>query len=108
MHSEVAHLVAAATLPAYRGKGGQSALLRARVRDAAAAGCRFACADTEVKEPGTHNSSLHNLRRAGFTQLYVRDDWTWRHDTSTSEAAALQAHPTRGKPIPTAPDTISV
>ncbi|SEH02608.1 hypothetical protein SAMN05444920_12835 [Nonomuraea solani] len=77
VHGEIAHLVAAATLPPHRGRGGQSALLRARIRDAASAGCRFSVADTQIERPGTHNSSLHNLGRAGFTRLYVRDDWTW-------------------------------
>jgi hypothetical protein len=28
--------------------------------------------------PGENNPSLNNLRRAGFTPLYERRNWTWK------------------------------
>ncbi|MDH2425421.1 GNAT family N-acetyltransferase [Sphaerisporangium sp. TRM90804] len=77
-HHDAAQLVGAATLPSHRGRGAQTAMLRARIQAAAAAGCRWLCADTGVERPGEHNTSLRNLTRAGFESLYVRQNWTWR------------------------------
>jgi GNAT superfamily N-acetyltransferase len=63
----VAHLVGAATLPAHRRRGVQSALLAARLADAAAAGCDLAVVQTQ---PGS--KSQQNVQRAGFDLLYTR------------------------------------
>jgi len=57
----------AATLPAYRRRGVQTALLSARVADAAAAGCDIAVVTTQ---PGS--SSQHNVQHRGFDLLYTR------------------------------------
>jgi hypothetical protein len=78
VHGEVAQFFGGATLEPYRRRGAQTALLRARIRDAVAAGCRWASAETGVERPGGHNSSLHNMLRAGFGVLYERENWTWR------------------------------
>jgi GNAT superfamily N-acetyltransferase len=63
----VAHLAGAATLPAHRRRGLQSALLAARLADAAAAGCDLAVVQTQ---PGS--KSQQNVERAGFDLLYTR------------------------------------
>jgi len=60
-------LSGAATLPAHRRRGVQSALLRARLLDAARQGCDLAIVTTE---PGS--KSQENVQRAGFTLLYAR------------------------------------
>jgi GNAT superfamily N-acetyltransferase len=57
----------AATLPAYRRRGVQTALLSARVVDAAAAGCDIAVVTTQ---PGS--KSQQNVQRRGFDLLYTR------------------------------------
>ncbi|MFI6332216.1 GNAT family N-acetyltransferase [Micromonospora chersina] len=57
----------AATLPAYRRRGVQTALLSARVADAAAAGCDIAVVTTQ---PGS--KSQQNVQRRGFDLLYTR------------------------------------
>jgi ribosomal protein S18 acetylase RimI-like enzyme len=77
-HEGCANMFGGATAPAARGRGAQSALLTTRARAAQAAGCRWLVAETEADEPGGHNSSLHNLLRAGFERLYERTDWAWR------------------------------
>jgi hypothetical protein len=41
-------------------------------------GCRWLIAETGAETPGRHNSSLHNLLRAGFTAVYHRQDWIWQ------------------------------
>ncbi|WP_052721162.1 GNAT family N-acetyltransferase [Actinoplanes rectilineatus] len=73
-----AALNAAATLPEYRGRGAQSALIAARAAAAAEAGCHRVYAETGKPEPGGHNPSLANMVRAGLEPLYERDNWIWR------------------------------
>ena len=63
----VAQLGGAATLPAYRRRGVQSALIAHRLDAAAAAGCKVAVVTTQ---PGS--KSQQNVQRAGFELLYVR------------------------------------
>jgi hypothetical protein len=66
------------TLPGYQGRGGQSALIAARMRAAAEAGCGLLVAETGDEKPGEHNTSLRNLMRMGFRVLYKRQNWIWR------------------------------
>lgn len=63
----VAQLAGAATAPAYRRRGIQSALLSARLTDAASAGCDIAVVTTQ---PGS--KSQQNVQRRGFDLLYTR------------------------------------
>jgi len=63
----VAQLTGAATVPAHRRRGVQSALLSARLADAAAAGCDIAVITTQ---PGS--VSQQNAQRQGFDLLYTR------------------------------------
>lgn len=76
-YRDVAQFTGAATLPGRRRRGAQTALLAARLRDARAAGCREAFAETR-QELIRRNPSLHNMRRAGFDVLYERVNWLWR------------------------------
>ena len=57
----------AATLPAHRRRGVQSALLRARLLDVATTGCDLAVVTTEPA-----SKSQQNVQRAGFALLYPR------------------------------------
>ena len=63
----VAQLCGAATRPRFRRRGLQTAMLHARLREAAAAGCDIAVVTTE---PGS--KSQQNVQRAGFALLYSR------------------------------------
>jgi hypothetical protein len=63
----LAQLGGAATLPPQRRHGVQSALLRARLVEAAARGCDMAVVTTEPA-----SKSQQNVQRAGFALLYVR------------------------------------
>jgi GNAT superfamily N-acetyltransferase len=63
----IAQLAGAATLPTYRRRGVQTALLNARLRDALAAGCDIAVVTTQ---PGS--KSQENVQRRGFALLYTR------------------------------------
>jgi GNAT superfamily N-acetyltransferase len=63
----IALFCGAATLPAYRRRGVQGALLRARIGHARNAGCDLAVVTTE---PGS--KSQQNVQRAGFELVYSR------------------------------------
>ena len=63
----IAQFCGASTLPAFRRRGVQAALLRCRLRDAAAASCDVAVVTTQ---PGS--KSNHNAQREGFALLYAR------------------------------------
>jgi GNAT superfamily N-acetyltransferase len=67
MAEGVAQLTGAATAPAHRRRGVQSALLSARLADAAAAGCDIAVVTTQPA-----SKSQQNVQRRGFDLLYTR------------------------------------
>jgi len=67
MSDGLAQLSGAATLPAHRRRGVQSALMRARLVDAAANGGDLAVVTTEPA-----SKSQQNVQRAGFELLYSR------------------------------------
>lgn len=67
MSEGLAQLAGASTLPTHRRRGVQSALLRARLLDAANRGCDLAVVTTEPA-----SKSQENVQRAGFTLLYAR------------------------------------
>jgi ribosomal protein S18 acetylase RimI-like enzyme len=77
VHGDVASLNTGGTLPAYRGRGAQSALIAALMNAARETGCRWVFAETGLPSPGEGNSSLNNLRRAGLEVLYYRQNWRW-------------------------------
>lgn len=63
----VAQFAGAATAPAHRRRGVQSALLARRLTDAAVAGC-----DVAVITPQPGSTSQENAQRQGFALLYTR------------------------------------
>jgi ribosomal protein S18 acetylase RimI-like enzyme len=67
MAGGIAQLTGAATAPAHRRRGVQTALLSARLADAAAGGCDVAAVTTQ---PGSR--SQQNAQRLGFDLLYTR------------------------------------
>lgn len=67
MAEGVAQLTGAATAPAHRRRGVQTALLSARLADAAAAGCDIAVVTTQPA-----SKSQQNVQRQGFDLLYTR------------------------------------
>ncbi|ADB32263.1 GCN5-related N-acetyltransferase [Kribbella flavida DSM 17836] len=78
LHGQVAEFAGAATLPEYRRRGAQSALLAARARHAAAEGAKWLSAETGKPAPGERNSSLENMLHTGFEIRYTRRNWIWR------------------------------
>jgi GNAT superfamily N-acetyltransferase len=65
----------AATLPNYRGRGAQSAILAARIEDARKQGCRTVTTETGELEEGRPANSYRNIVRAGFREVGVRPNY---------------------------------
>lgn len=64
---DVAQLFVTATVPEFRRRGFQTALIRQRLRDGWRAGCDLATTQTV-----TDNASPRNMERHGFQMLYTR------------------------------------
>ena len=71
----VGYLGFAATLPEHRGKGGQNALLAARIRHAREAGCDVVVTETGERRDDRPSSSYRNILRAGFTEVALTANW---------------------------------
>jgi GNAT superfamily N-acetyltransferase len=71
----VGYLGFAATLPEHRGKGGQNALLAARIRHAREAGCDVVVTETGELREDRPSSSYRNILRSGFTEVAVTANW---------------------------------
>jgi GNAT superfamily N-acetyltransferase len=65
----------AATLERARGRGCQLALLRRRIQDGIAAGCRTLFVETGERVPDRPSGSYRNILRAGFVEAYLRPNW---------------------------------
>jgi GNAT superfamily N-acetyltransferase len=65
----------AATLPNYRGRGAQSAILAARIEDARKQRCRTVTTETGELEEGRPANSYRNIVRAGFREVGVRPNY---------------------------------
>jgi len=61
-----------ATDPAFRRRGGQSALLAARIQAALDAGCTAMATATGEAVPGDPQHSYSNILKAGFEESYLR------------------------------------
>jgi hypothetical protein len=74
---DAAWLGIGATKPAFRRRGGQSALIARRLADAARRGARFAVTEGAVPQPDEPAPSLRNILAAGFRAAYVRSNWAF-------------------------------
>jgi len=63
------------TLPDYRGRGAQSALIARRLSDARALGVRWIVSETDDDVADRPNPSYRNLERLGLPVVYVRANW---------------------------------
>jgi GNAT superfamily N-acetyltransferase len=71
----VGYLGFAATLTEHRGKGGQSALLAARIRHAREVGCDVVVTETGELRDDRPSSSYRNILRSGFAEVAVTANW---------------------------------
>ena len=64
-----------ATLPEFRGRGGQAAVMAARLEVALDAGCRVVITETGEAVPGDKQHSYRNILRSGFREQYLRENF---------------------------------
>jgi GNAT superfamily N-acetyltransferase len=72
VHERTGWLGFGATLPQFRGRGAQSAILAARIEDARRQGCTSVVTETGALEEGRPSSSYRNILRAGFREAGAR------------------------------------
>lgn len=75
VHDRVGYLGLAATLPEGRGRGGQSALLAARIALAGELGCDLLGTETGERRDDLPSNSYRNILRAGFEERFVVANW---------------------------------
>lgn len=74
----------AATLPKYRRRGGQGAIMARRILDGIALGCRWFTTETGEDTPEAPNPSFHNMIRTGFQLVYSRPTYVYEPKTAVS------------------------
>jgi GNAT superfamily N-acetyltransferase len=75
VHEGIGWLGFGATLPDFRGRGAQSAILAARIEQARRLGCRIVTTETGELDEGRPSSSYRNIVRAGFRERGVRENY---------------------------------
>ncbi len=75
---EVGGLYSGATLPAYRRRGAQGAIMAQRIRDGLDLGCRWFSTETDAETQQSPNPSYHNMLRTGFELAYLRSDYLYQ------------------------------
>jgi GNAT superfamily N-acetyltransferase len=75
LHERIGWLGFGATLPQFRGRGAQSAILAARIEEARRLGCAAVTTETGELEEGRPSSSYRNIVRAGFREVGVRENY---------------------------------
>ncbi len=70
LHDNIGYCADAATDPAFRGRGLQSALLRRRIADASRADAEFVCSGANYL-----STSHRNMERVGMRVQFVRANW---------------------------------
>ena len=92
VNDDFGYLAGGATLPRYRGRGYQGALVSARVHAALRLGCRYIASETGEDVPDDPQHSFRNMTRAGFEVIGVRDNYAptgsiWNHGRRTADVA---------------------
>lgn len=72
---EVGQLDWGATHPDFRRRGGQTAVLSARIRFGFDNGCTTIATTTGEAVPGDPQHSYRNITRSGFEEAYLRENW---------------------------------
>ena len=75
VHEGIGWLGFGATLPNFRGRGAQSAILAVRIEEARMQGCSRVVTETGEIEEGRPSSSYRNILRAGFREAGVRPNY---------------------------------
>ncbi len=74
---DLAYFSFGATVPKFRGRGGQTAVLHARIQAALDLGCRTLATCTGEEVPGDPQHSYNNIVKTGFEPRYVRRNFAF-------------------------------
>jgi GNAT superfamily N-acetyltransferase len=77
VEGELAYFSFGATVPKFRGRGGQTAVLHARIQAALDLGCRTLATCTGEEVSGDAQHSYNNILKAGFEARYVRRNFAF-------------------------------
>jgi ribosomal protein S18 acetylase RimI-like enzyme len=93
VNGRLASLAGAATLPEFRCRGAQSALMSVRISRAIAAGAEVIATETGALRAGEPNHSYRNMLRAGFRVAATRENYgpagtTWQTAAAGQNNAA--------------------
>jgi GNAT superfamily N-acetyltransferase len=80
-----------ATLPQFRRRGGQNALLARRLREAQARGALTAVTETGERLPDRPSHSYRNIMRCGFREMYLRQNYMSPTQPSAGQGRAADA-----------------
>ena len=81
----------ASTVPEYRGRGAQAALLARRANDAANAGVELVCCEAAPDTAAYPSPSYRNMIRSGFTRAYVRPNMLYGGLSSAVPSSRLNS-----------------
>lgn len=75
VRGELGWLGIGATLPEFRRRGAQGALMARRIQAGRAQGCRWLVTETPEDSQARPNPSFHNMMRSGFKLAYLRRNY---------------------------------
>ena len=75
VRDRVGWLGVAATLPVYRRRGAQGAIMTRRLVDGAELGCEWFVTETGKDSPDKPNPSFHNMMHTAFVVAYDRPNY---------------------------------
>jgi hypothetical protein len=81
IHEGVGWLDWAATLPEFRRRGSQGAVITRRIADGIALGCEAFATSTGEAVDGDAQHSYHNIERFGFRRTHARANWVLSRTT---------------------------
>jgi GNAT superfamily N-acetyltransferase len=77
VRNQYASMAIAGTLPEHRSKGAQGELLRERILQARAEGCRWVTVETSRETAEKKVASFRNMKRFGFNITYHRPNFIY-------------------------------
>ncbi len=77
VNGDFCHLFNGATLPEFRRRGAQGAIMARRIEEGIQQGCRWFMTETEEDTPEHSNPSYRNMLRTGFQLAYLRPNYEY-------------------------------
>lgn len=82
VNGELCGLFNGATLPEFRRRGAQGAIMARRLEEGMKQGCRWFTTETDEDTPDNSNPSYRNMLRTGFHLAYLRPNYEYSPETA--------------------------